>query len=61
MIDTQSDMTEAELDTLARGQPWRVDPTRLCYADDTLILSSTADSAELMLHKIQSESAIYNL
>eukprot|EP00972_Heterocapsa_arctica_P099090 14623096-Heterocapsa_arctica.AAC.1 len=33
----------------------------MSYADDTLILSSTADAAELMLWTIQSESAKYNL
>eukprot|EP00972_Heterocapsa_arctica_P096500 14237384-Heterocapsa_arctica.AAC.1 len=61
MIDVQSDMTEEDLDSLGRGQPWKMDATRLLYADDTLILSSTADAAELMLREIQGESAKYNL
>eukprot|EP00972_Heterocapsa_arctica_P019639 2898866-Heterocapsa_arctica.AAC.1 len=61
MIDIQSDMTAEERATLAEGQPWKVEATRLLYADDTLILSSTAGAAELMLWKIRSDSAKYNL
>eukprot|EP00972_Heterocapsa_arctica_P048496 7147984-Heterocapsa_arctica.AAC.1 len=61
MIDMQSDMTAEERATLAEGQPWKVETTILLYADDTLILSSIADAAELMFWKMQSESAKYNL
>eukprot|EP00972_Heterocapsa_arctica_P059081 8710267-Heterocapsa_arctica.AAC.1 len=61
MIDIMSDMLAEERSIMADGQPWKVEATRLLYADDTLILSSYADAAELMLWKMQGESAKYNL
>eukprot|EP00972_Heterocapsa_arctica_P079343 11693226-Heterocapsa_arctica.AAC.1 len=57
MIDIQSDMTVEERSIMEEGQPWKVEATRLLYAEDTLILSSYADAVELMLWKIQDEWA----
>ena len=34
---------------------------KLLYADDTIILTSTKQAAEIILHKIQEESSRYNM
>ena len=55
-------MTEGERDVMAESQPTGAEGhDKLLYADGTLILASAAEAAELMLRKIQTESAKYNM
>eukprot|EP00972_Heterocapsa_arctica_P024463 3610411-Heterocapsa_arctica.AAC.1 len=61
MIDIENDLTEQDRQTLNKGKPCQTDFTKLFYADDTFILASSHQAAELLLHNIQSESGKYNL
>ena len=54
-------MTAAEQRTPAEGLPHGTDITELFYADDTLIMARTAQAAQLILRKLETESAKYNL
>ena len=62
MTDIEKGMTEGETNVMAESLPMGAEGHDLFfYADDTLILASTAEAAELMLRKIQTESAKYNV
>ena len=54
-------MSAEEKATMQEGMPWNLDFNKLVYADDTIVITSTVEAAELILHKIQEESAKYNL
>eukprot|EP00972_Heterocapsa_arctica_P101041 14892356-Heterocapsa_arctica.AAC.1 len=60
MMDIEHDLSEQDVATLNEGRPCQTDFNKLFYADDTLILSSNHQAAELLLHKIQNESDKYN-
>ena len=51
---------QAQID-LAAGQLHNVNLSELYYADDTLIMASTANAAETILQHIESESEKYNM
>ena len=62
MKDIDNGLTEAERQIMEEEAPFDMGSFgRLLYADDTIILASTAASAQLMLHKIQEESGRYNM
>ena len=62
MADIEQGMTEGERQIITESQPTGAEGhDKLFYADDTLILASTAEAAELMLRKIRTESAKYNM
>ena len=62
MADIENQMTEEERNTMTARQPMGAGGhDKLFYADDTLILASTTEAAELMHRKIQTEAAKYNM
>ena len=62
MTDIEKGMTEGERNVMTESQPTGAEGhNKLFYADDTLRLASTAEAAELMLRKIQTEFAKYNM
>eukprot|EP00972_Heterocapsa_arctica_P090849 13405511-Heterocapsa_arctica.AAC.1 len=61
MMDIENDLTQDEKELLLKGKPSHTQINKLFYADDTLILASNHEAAELLLHKIQIESDKYNL
>eukprot|EP00972_Heterocapsa_arctica_P087075 12835432-Heterocapsa_arctica.AAC.1 len=61
MMDIENELTPAEKEILQRGKPWHTQIHKLFDADDTLILASNHEAAELLLHNIQHESENYNL
>ena len=62
MRDINSNLTQGERLTLRNEQPMGMEGhDKLLYADDTIILTSTRQAAEIILHKIQEESSRYNM
>ena len=61
MTDIENQMTEGEKNIMTASQPMGAGGHDICFYADTLILAGTAEAAELMLRKIQSESAEYNM
>ena len=59
--DIRTNLTEEEKRILDNGKLHKVEQDSLFYADDTVIMTTTADAAQMVLHKIQEESAKYNL
>ena len=61
MKDIDNNLTEEEANIINQGKLCKATFNKLFYADDTLIMTTTTEAAELILHKIQKESALYNL
>ena len=61
MKDIDNNLTEEETHLIKQGKLCKASFNKLFYADDTLIMTTTTEAAELILHKIQKESALYNL
>ena len=62
MRDTNSKLTQEERFILRKEQPMGMEGRyKLLYADDTIILTSTQQAAEIRLHKIQEKSGRYNM
>ena len=62
MTDIEKIMIEGEGSTMTASQLMGAQGhDKFFYADDTLILASSAEAAELMLRKMQIESAKYNM
>ena len=62
MRDISAKLTQEERATLRSEQPIGMEGyDKLLYADDTIILTSTKQAAEIILHKIQEESSRYNM
>ena len=61
MKDIDNNPIEEEEHILYQGRLCRATFNKLFYADDTLVMTKTAEAAELILHKIQREAAHYNL
>ena len=60
--DINTKLTQEERAILRNAQPMGMEGCdKLLYADDTIILTSTKQAAEIMLHKIQEESSRYNM
>ena len=60
--DRYRKMIEGERNIMTASQPMGAEGhDKLFYADDMLILASTAEAAELMLRRVQTESAKYNM
>ena len=53
MKDIENNLTEEEEHTLYQGRLCRATLHKLSYADDTLVMTTTTEAAELILHKIQ--------
>ena len=53
MKDIENNLTEEEEHILYQGRLCRATFNKLFYADDTLVMTTTTESAELILHKIQ--------
>eukprot|EP00972_Heterocapsa_arctica_P005962 877475-Heterocapsa_arctica.AAC.1 len=50
MMDIENDLTPAERELLKRGKPSHTQINQLFYAEDTSILASNHEAAELLLH-----------
>ena len=62
MRDISNKLTQAERGILRNEQPLGMEGyDKLLYAGDAIILTSTKQAAEVLLHKIQEESSRYNL
>ena len=62
MRDISSNLTQEERVILRSEQPMGMEGhDKLLYADDTIILTSNRQAAEIILHKIQEESSRYNM
>ena len=62
MRDINAKLTQEERATLRNEQPMGMEGyDKLLYADDTIILTSTKQAAEIILHKIQEESSRHNM
>ena len=62
MRDISPKPTQEERVILRNEQPMGMEGyDKLLYADDTIILTSTKQAAEIILHKIQEESSRYNM
>ena len=62
MRDLNAKLTQEERTILRNGQPIGMEGYgKLLYADDTIILTSTKQAAEIILHKLQEESSRYNM
>ena len=61
MKDIDNNLTEEETNILNQGKLCKATFNKLFYADDTLIMTTATEAAELILHKIPKESAHYNL
>ena len=61
MKDIENNPTEEEEHILDQGKLCKATFNKLFYADDTLIMTTTTEAAELILHKIQREPSHYNL
>ena len=51
--DIENNLTEEEEHILYQGRLCRATFNKLFYADDTLVMTTTAETAELILHTIQ--------
>ena len=62
MKDINSKLTHEERHVLSNEEPLGMEgPDKLLYADDAIILASSKQATEIILHKIQEESNIYNM
>ena len=62
MRDLNTKLTQEERAILGSEQPIGMEGyDKFLYADDTIILTSTKQAAEMFLHKIQEESSRYNM
>ena len=61
MHDVESSLTEQELETTNRDRLHKQVNGKLFYADDTITMAKTAESVEIILHKIELESSKYFL
>ena len=62
MRDISNKLTQAERGIHRNEQPLGMEGYgKLLYADDTIILTSTKQAAEVILHRIQEESSRYNM
>ena len=62
MRDISSNPTQEEMFILRNEQQMGMEGhDKLLYADDTIILTSTKQAAEIILHKIEEESGRYNM
>ena len=61
MKDITDDMTPEEKLTLDKGKLNHEVTKNLFYADDTIIMTSTAQATQLILHRIQNESRKYGM
>ena len=61
MKDIVINFAEGEANVTNQGKLCKATFNKLFYADDTLIMTTTTEAAELILHKTQKESALYNL
>ena len=60
--DISSNLTQEERFILRDEQPMGMEGhDKLLYADDTIILTSNRQAAEIILHRIQEESSRYNM
>ena len=55
------DMTPAEKVTLDRGRLHREVTNKLFYADDTIIMTSSAQASQLIFQQIQHKSKTYGM
>ena len=53
MHDVETSLTEQEHDTTNRDRLHKQVNGQLFYADDTIIMAKTAESVEIILHKIE--------
>ena len=58
MKDIDNNLTEEEANTIDQGKLCKATFNKLFYADDTLIMTTTTEAAELILHKIQTVSLL---
>ena len=61
MHDVESSLTEQEFDTTNRDRLHKQVNGKPVYADDTIIMARTAESVEIVLHRIELESSRYSL
>ena len=61
MKDVEHGLTEIEKIGLRQGTPQRTGINKVFYADDTILLTTTKQSMESLLHSIEWESAKYNM
>ena len=61
MEDIEHNLTEEEEHILEQGQLCKATFNKPFYAYDTLVMTTTTEAVELILHKIRRESAHYNL
>ena len=61
MKDIENNLAEEDEHILDQGKLCKTTFNKLFYADDTLIMTPTTETAGLILHRIQRESAHYNL
>ena len=61
MEDVENGLTELEREGLRQGTPQRTGINKVFYADDTILLTTTKQSMENLLHSIERESAKYNM
>ena len=61
MEDVENGLTEIEKIGLRQGTPQRTGINKVFYADDTILLSTTKQSMESLLHSIERASAKYNM
>ena len=60
MKDIGNNPTEEEANIFNQGKLCKAAFNKLFYAGDTLIMTTTTEAAEHILHKIQKEPALYN-
>ena len=60
MKDIGQNLTEEEQDTTHKGRLCKAEFNKLFYADDTLVITTTTEAAQLILLKIQ-EPVHYNI
>ena len=61
MHDVEASLAEQELETTHRDRRHKQVNGKPFYADDTIIMARTAESVEIVLHKIELESSKYSL
>ena len=61
MHDVETSLTEQGLETTRRDRLHKQVNVKLVYADDTITMAKTAESVEIILHKIELESRNYSL
>ena len=58
MKNIDNNFTEEEANILKKGKLCKTTFNKLFYADDTLIMTTTTEAAEFILHKIQKTSSL---